>query len=51
MFLRKLICIWISISFLATSFAISIVSEVYSEKDYVRDYAVFKEMVQNGFWK
>lgn len=37
--------------FSQSSLAISIVSEVYSEKDYVRDYSVFKEMVKDGFWK
>ncbi len=37
-------------NFSSNSVALSLVSEVYDESDYVRDYDVFKRIVQNG-WK
>lgn len=37
-------------NFSSNSVALSLVSQVYDESDYVRDYEVFKRMVKDG-WK
>ncbi len=38
-------------NFSSNSVALSIVSALYDETDYVREYTVFREMVKNGGWK
>jgi dTDP-4-dehydrorhamnose 3,5-epimerase-like enzyme len=38
-------------NFSSNSVALSLVSQVYAESDYVRDYEAFKRMVRNGVWK
>jgi dTDP-4-dehydrorhamnose 3,5-epimerase-like enzyme len=35
-------------NFSSNSVALALASEVYNEKDYIRDYEVFKKMVANG---
>ncbi len=38
-------------NFSSNSVALSLVSELYNEADYIRDYEVFRSLVQNGAWK
>ena len=38
-------------NFSSNSVALSLVSEIYDESDYVRDYEVFRKMVRDGAWK
>jgi dTDP-4-dehydrorhamnose 3,5-epimerase-like enzyme len=38
-------------NFSSNSVALSLVSEVYDESDYIRNYEMFKRMAQNGAWK
>jgi len=38
-------------NFSSNSVALSLVSTLYDEADYIRDYATFKEMVKKGKWK
>ncbi len=37
-------------NFSSNSVALSLVSEVYEEADYIRDYKIFRKLVRNG-WK
>ncbi len=37
--------------FSSNSVALSIVSRIYEESDYVRDYEVFKRLIRDGAWK
>jgi dTDP-4-dehydrorhamnose 3,5-epimerase-like enzyme len=44
--------VWTEIgNFSSNSLALSLVSEVYDEADYIRNYDAFKEMAKNGGWK
>lgn len=36
-------------NFSSNSVALSLVSQIYNESDYIRDYNVFKRMVENGW--
>jgi dTDP-4-dehydrorhamnose 3,5-epimerase-like enzyme len=38
-------------NFSSNSVALSLVSQVYTESDYVRDYGIFKNMIRDGIWK
>ncbi len=38
-------------NFSSNSVALSLVSELYDENDYIRDYELFKRMVLEGGWK
>jgi len=38
-------------NFSSNSVALSIVSQLYDEADYIRDYETFKRQVKNGGWK
>lgn len=38
-------------NFSSNSVALSLVSQVYDESDYVRDYETFKRMIRDGVWK
>ena len=38
-------------NFSSNSVALSLVSQVYDESDYVRDYEIFKRMISDGAWK
>jgi dTDP-4-dehydrorhamnose 3,5-epimerase-like enzyme len=38
-------------NFSSNSVALSIVSEVYDESDYIRNYETFKRMINDGVWK
>jgi len=38
-------------NFSSNSVALSLVSQVYTESDYVRDYGTFKKMMLDGIWK
>lgn len=37
-------------NFSSNSVALVLASELYEEKDYIRDYETFKQMVEEGFW-
>jgi dTDP-4-dehydrorhamnose 3,5-epimerase-like enzyme len=37
-------------NFSSNSLALSLASDLFNESDYIRDYEVFKTMVQNGVW-
>ena len=38
-------------NFSSNSVALSIVSQLYDEEDYIRDYETFKRLSKNGGWK
>jgi glyoxylate utilization-related uncharacterized protein len=38
-------------NFSSNSVALSLVSTLYNEVDYIRDYETFKKLVKNGEWK
>lgn len=38
-------------NFSSNSVALSLVSQIYDESDYIRDYRTFKRMMENGIWK
>lgn len=38
-------------NFSSNSVALSLVSQVYDESDYIRDYETFKRMIRDGIWK
>lgn len=42
-------CLWRELeNFSSNSVALALTSDLYNEKDYVRDYEVFKKMIANG---
>ena len=38
-------------NFSSNSVALSLVSQLYDETDYIRDYETFKRLIKNGAWK
>ena len=38
-------------NFSSNSVALSLVSKLYDETDYIRDYETFKRLIKNGAWK
>lgn len=38
-------------NFSSNSVALSLVSQLYDEMDYIRDYETFRQMVRNGEWR
>ncbi|MCW4024082.1 MAG: FdtA/QdtA family cupin domain-containing protein [Candidatus Bathyarchaeota archaeon] len=38
-------------NFSSNSVALSLVSQIYDEEDYIRNYTVFKRMMQDGVWR